>query len=101
MSNRALLLIWALVTPQDDPARRAQELIQKLGAESFEERNEASRRLRTLGEGALPLLQEALKSPELEVRNRAEAVIGHIRWGPRMSPRLEEAAAPVFVLLGS
>jgi hypothetical protein len=72
--KRGLLLLMplalaALVFAQaaDDPA----ELVKKLGAEDYTVREEAQKKLIEMGEKAVPALEEALKSDDLEVRLRA------------------------------
>ncbi len=49
-----------------------EKLIGDLGSDEFETRESASNRLALIGEPALPLIQKALKSPDAEVRRRAE-----------------------------
>jgi hypothetical protein len=48
-----------------------ERLVRDLGSEEFEVRESASRRLALIGEPALPLVQQALKSDDAEVRRRA------------------------------
>lgn len=51
----------------DDPA----ELVKKLGSDDYAVREEAQSKLVDLGDKAIPALEEALKSDDLEVRLRA------------------------------
>ncbi|MHC5078338.1 MAG: HEAT repeat domain-containing protein [Planctomycetota bacterium] len=54
------------------------DLIRQLGAESHAERERATTRLKDLGERAVPDLEAALKSPDLEVQVRARLILDHI-----------------------
>src|SRR5437660_11991912 len=51
------------------------QLIRQLGDPAYPKREEASRRLTDLGESALPALRAAMKSPDPEIRRRAEAIV--------------------------
>lgn len=68
-----------------DPAAAAEDLkpiaalVERLGAEDFEEREKATTALIALGPAALPALAEALRSPDVETRTRAERVVAAIR----------------------
>jgi hypothetical protein len=65
----APLALAAIVFAQgaDDPA----ELVKKLGSDDYAAREEAQQKLVDMGEKAIPALEEALKSDDLEVRLRA------------------------------
>lgn len=54
---------------------RIKALIEQLGDDSFEQREEASRQLAALGTRAKKLLQDALRHADLEVRTRAAACL--------------------------
>jgi hypothetical protein len=54
-------------------------LIEKLGAESIDERDAAARSLLLLGRHAVKALEEAARSQETEVASRAKAVLAAIR----------------------
>jgi hypothetical protein len=68
-----------------DPAVPAEDLkpvaalVERLGAEDFEEREKATAALIALGPAALPALAEALRSSDVETRTRAERVVAAIR----------------------
>lgn len=70
-------------------AARIKGLIARLASPNFKDRERASEELEQSGESALPLLMDALKNPDLEVRQRAEDII------PRVEVRLETARALV------
>lgn len=53
----------------------ARRLVQQLGADEYREREAAAKRLLALGLGARDALSEGLKSPELEIRLRARALL--------------------------
>lgn len=70
-------------------------LITQLGDDAFDKREEATHQLIALGGEAMPFLKDALKSGDLEVVRRAEAIlkkIGNVP-GKRDDPRLPVAAA--------
>ncbi|MFO0926733.1 MAG: HEAT repeat domain-containing protein [Gemmataceae bacterium] len=56
----------------------AQGLIEKLGDDSFEERQKAEDQIKRLGTRIVPLLRHALKHADLEVRNRAQKCLAAI-----------------------
>jgi hypothetical protein len=51
------------------------DMVRKLGSNIFQERETATRNLQKAGEAALPLLREAAKAKDREVRVRAEQLI--------------------------
>lgn len=55
--------------------------VKRLGSADWSEREEASARIRAAGPAALPLLAEAVGSPDAEVRVRALSLIDDCRWG--------------------
>jgi len=57
-------------------------LIRKLGDDSFEVREKATEALTAMGEPAVPFLQEAVKSADLEIVRRAEQCLRAIRKNP-------------------
>jgi tetratricopeptide (TPR) repeat protein len=61
---------------------RVEALIRDLGDDSFPKREAASAALRKLGSGAAPLLREALKSDDAEVRWRAQNVLNNLTGAP-------------------
>ena len=89
-----------LAKQQPDPAAldRARLLVRRLGDESFEVREEASRELLTLGPPALAPLQEAAKDEDLEVSRRAATCAEMIR--SRTKPETTRAAVRLLGLRG-
>ena len=69
-------------TPAPDPARLREEaapLVARLGDDDFQKREEATKRLRDLGEPVLPFLAESLKKAEdPEIRMRLEELLASI-----------------------
>jgi HEAT repeat protein len=53
----------------------AKALIEKLGDDSFEVRQKSEEDLRKMGGMIIPLLRQALKNPDLEIRNRSHKVL--------------------------
>src|SRR5262249_2755008 len=62
-------------------------MIRQLGDDSFEAREKATQALITLGQAAVPLLQQAVKSTDLEVARRAERCLAAIRKEPAQQQR--------------
>lgn len=67
-------------------------LVKQLGSEDYAVREEAQKKLIEMGEKALPALEEALKSEDLEVRLRAGRALRAIRGEAKQ--QAEEPAAP-------
>jgi tetratricopeptide (TPR) repeat protein len=90
-----ILVLWLLVTgavavAESNIVATAREmrrdgdiaaLIRSLGAETFAEREEASRALREVGAEALEALEVASKSADPEVRLRAAKILAEVRLG--------------------
>lgn len=69
------------VKPIDE--RRVRQLLDRLDAESFAEREEANRQLLAMGEQTLPLLRQSLKDGQsLESKKRVEGLIESLSRGP-------------------
>lgn len=66
-------------------------LIKQLASRSYTVRQRASEKLADLGAKSVPLLQEATKDPELEVRRRAEEILKKIH--DNSQPQIITAAA--------
>ncbi|MHB1425171.1 MAG: sigma-70 family RNA polymerase sigma factor [Gemmataceae bacterium] len=72
----APFLVGKLAPVQPIEERRVRKLVERLDAESFAEREEASRQLLALGEQTLPILRQTLKErPTLETKKRIEGLI--------------------------
>ena len=85
MNLITLLCVFSLATGQDDtPAK----VVERLGSEDPEVREEATRRLRSLDGRAIPALRDALKDGDAEVRARAGALIWAIEWEGTLNPYL-------------
>lgn len=89
--SRSWILAFALALPllsraeEAAPPRDLSNLVEGLGSEDPAVRERATEALRQLGEEARPALLTAVKSPDAEVRARAEELIG----------ALDRAKAPV------
>jgi HEAT repeat protein len=81
-----LTLAIFLSTLQEEPAKRAQELIAKLRSERIEDRNEAARKLKELGRAALPALKKAASDPDPEVSRRASFLGKAIEIAETLTP---------------
>lgn len=62
-----------------------EDWVQGLGADTAEERDEAATRLLALGQGAVPVLEEAVRSGDLPVRVRAAAILTLLREDPAVA----------------
>ncbi len=77
-----LLPLLAAAAAAQEPAKApADELVAKLGDDSYEVREKATEGLIALGAGAIPALERALESEDLEVRLRAGRALRAIRSG--------------------
>jgi hypothetical protein len=74
---------------EDAPDEEAARLVKALGSDSFEERNQAEKKLVELGLRAKSALEGAIKSDDAEVRLRAERVLPQL-WD--LDARQNEAA---------
>lgn len=78
-----LVLAGAFQAPAQEPTDPAAEValwIERLGSSSFEEREEAERRLTDLGNAAVEALQRAAQGDDPETQWRALRVLRAIRW---------------------
>jgi HEAT repeat protein len=85
MASRCLAVIIAVAASAaalraDEPRSGAPErdikrLIDQLGSERFEDREQATHQLSNIGKAALPNLKEAANSPDAEVRRRAHELV--------------------------
>src|SRR5437660_1272196 len=71
----ALALLPAEAAAPPDGAPR---LVEQLGSDEFAKREQATQALEAIGQAALPALRKAARSPDLEVRRRAEALLRKI-----------------------
>jgi WD40 repeat protein len=80
---RFFLLVLPLLAPPgaQDPSPEAQRLVERLGSEQIEDRQEAARQLKLLGPPAVPSLTAAAKDPDSEVSSRAQEVLRQIEVG--------------------
>ena len=73
------------VTEKAAPSKSEKEmnhLIDQLGSERFEDREQASHELSKLGKSALQSLKQAANSPDAEVRSRAHRLLKQIERPP-------------------
>jgi hypothetical protein len=74
----AMALAWTMVRadePKTESAPRIGRLIDQLGADSFQDREQARKELETIGLPALPALRQAIKQSDLETSRRAASLI--------------------------
>jgi hypothetical protein len=87
----ALLAFVRKSTLSPQRRKKALALIEQLGSDSFDEREEASDKLYEMGPVVLPLLRAALRDKDLERRTRAAACVKQLE--PRAASGLTGAAA--------
>ena len=76
--------------------KEIQRLIEQLGSSRFREREQATQYLFEIGKPALPSLKEAAKSPDAEVRGRAQRLVERIDVPPvrPVERRVEQRTHP-------
>jgi hypothetical protein len=67
------------VTPPEHVVRRAHELVGQLSAESYLDREAATRELETMDPSLVALLSEYAQHTDPEVRHRVQRVIAKLR----------------------
>ncbi|MBI4618371.1 MAG: hypothetical protein HY720_32535 [Planctomycetes bacterium] len=75
---------------EEDPAALYRRWAGELGASDYQVREEAYRKLWQAGRPALPFVEEAARSDDLETRDRAERLLPLLRWS--ITPELVERA---------
>lgn len=73
-----VLLLFAVVPAPAESPPTVGELVEQLGAASFQQREQAERQLQQLGAEALGVLRNAAEDADLEVRYRARRLIARI-----------------------
>lgn len=97
-----LLVLVTLVAPQDDPARQARELVEKLRSDSVEEREKATQELLKMDRWILQTLRrEMAKASDKETQGRIadviEAMAAVAVFTPGLSPKATESLKDVLV----
>src|SRR5438552_6992255 len=88
MAILTALTLWALVASQEDPARQAQDFVEKLRSDQIEERDEAARNLKRLGKTAHEALERAQKDSDPEMASRARQLLRVIALMEELTPSL-------------
>ena len=70
-----IVLALGVWTQQDAVVRQTHELVEKLRSDSIDTRASAAEQLIKLGDSALPALQEASKSNDIELASRARSIV--------------------------
>src|SRR5687768_14942102 len=87
-----MTLTWILIKAlQDDPAR----LIEALRAPDVEQREAATRKLKDLGERAVPALEKAADDPDQEVAGRVRFLLRRAAVAARIGDTLRQAVPGV------
>jgi hypothetical protein len=95
----AAVALLAAAPPEPSP-RRVAALVEKLGDEDFDVREQAQEEIRRLGQPCAPALARALRHGDLEVRKRSAKLLAEIdpsylkreKWRPRRRAVAEAAA---------
>ncbi len=82
-----VFLIASVTTSADDGPGPA-ELVRRLGAERYEDRQAAEQVLRALGPGALPALREGVLSRDAEIRKRSGELVAAIERRSLSTPTM-------------
>jgi hypothetical protein len=91
----ATLALLSLVSSQDDPAKKIDELIKQLGSDEFAVREKASDELKKIGKPAEEALRKAAeKSDDAEVRERARTVLDSIAQAEKPKAQAPRRGAP-------
>jgi HEAT repeat protein len=78
-----------------------QQLIEQLQAERVQDRNAAQKQLAALGRAAVPELERAARSPDLELARRASTLLRQIALQEHLSPAVVTAVPNAAELLAS
>lgn len=100
-------LALTLLGAHQESARQAREYVEKLGSETIEEREDAARKLKAMGDSALPLLEKATGRSDAEIAARARIIIrtigirrqlsaGFLESFPTADDRLAVGEPPVW-----
>ena len=87
----ALLGFFKNMSPSDEDTAKIKKLIEQLGDDEFDVREQATKQLKEKGPTAIPFLKTAAKSPDPEVARRADECSDAIR--KRFSSTVVGAAA--------
>jgi tetratricopeptide (TPR) repeat protein len=88
----ALVLCWGGEPGSSPTAGEIAAAVQRLGADRFQQRQDASEFLWRAGDAAIPALREAVQNGEPEVRLRAAAILENLKYGLRPDTPPEVAA---------
>lgn len=86
MSLALVLGCFLLQDPAPQP-EQMEQWVKELGSEDFKTRENADKSLRAAGKAALPYLEKALQSEDLETRERASGIRNFIEQGPESGNR--------------
>ncbi|MFN4259419.1 MAG: HEAT repeat domain-containing protein [Gemmataceae bacterium] len=96
VDGEGLLRFFRQLTPTEDVRQRLAEHVARLGADEYAEREQATRELIAAGPSARPILTQALRSADLEIRRRAQFCLNAIER--HHTPAQIEAAARLLRL---
>lgn len=88
----AFVLALGVSPAAEPPAPRVARLVERLGSSGYEERAEAFRELEHLGPAARREVEQALRSPDAEIRLRAAELLRQIKLAEVWQPSLYRGA---------
>src|ERR1041384_4412257 len=91
MSMLSAIALSAAVAAQDDAARQARELVEKLRSDRVEERDEATRKIKQIGRAALPDLEKLVHDKDPEVKQRVQHLLDYFDIQQRLPETLSKA----------
>lgn len=96
-----VIVIYHALRTDGESEARIKELIKELGHDVFEKREEAGKQLVQIGKPAVPALQEATKSDDAEVAERAAKALEQIKEvGGGDAPEGDTVVAKSFTMVG-
>ncbi len=98
----ALAMLLTMLGAEPEPAPTLDVLIDRLGANRYEERQAAAEAIESIGGPALPALRDAAKAVDPEVRNRAEWLVSRVESTEMTQPwrvRLDFRERPVDAIV--
>jgi len=75
--------------PPGDIVKRVEQLVARLSAASYKDRQEAEDELKRMGASVIPLLRKHLKSSDPEVRQRVRVILDHLGDKAALDPPAE------------
>src|SRR3954470_17603683 len=85
-----MLVLAALVLLQASPEDVIRGLVDDLGSDKIQVRNDALQKLETIGRNAVPALTRASRDPDVEISSRARAALDRMVIRENLTPSLQK-----------